>query len=195
MTLRFLLMLGAISLTLACGGDDDQAKKDAEKTAQVSQKSPRARNGNLTKTGLSVMSEDLNDDGKPDQWIYKGSSPSAGRTERDMNFDGRADMWQYTNDEGVVVEQEIDLDRDGGIDVVLYYNEEGILERKALSLGFGQRFTVFKFYNLKGELLRAEQDEDGDGTIDRWDYYDQGAVKRVGWDESGDGTPDRFDNL
>ena len=39
--------------------------------------------------------------------------------------------------------------------------------------------------------LRARVDRDEDGTIDRWEYYDEkGGLVKVGFSRRGDGTPD-----
>jgi antitoxin component YwqK of YwqJK toxin-antitoxin module len=88
----------------------------------------------------------------------------------------------------------MDLDFDGVPDVVVYY-KDGNITHKELSLGFDGIFTIFKHYNTNGDLLRIEHDEDGNGVIDRWDYYENRRLVRTGWDEDGDGVPDRFDTL
>ncbi|MEM1349821.1 MAG: hypothetical protein AAGI01_14765, partial [Myxococcota bacterium] len=74
-------------------------------------------------------------------------------------------------------------------------NNEGVDSRKELALDIGGTFTVFKFYDAKGLLLRVEQDDDADGKIDRWSYFEAGRRVRIGWDDDGDGQPDRFDQL
>ena len=49
---------------------------------------------------------------------------------------------------------------------------------------------VFFFYQ-NGTLRRVEEDSNGDGTIDIWEYYDQSeALVRTSKDLDFDGEPD-----
>ena len=187
-------MCAAVAATvMACGGDDADRAVDANKPEALSQ---RARNKNLTREGVSETTRDLNRDGKPDQWYLSGQGGKLLRIERDLNFDDRVDVWEYPGaTEGSVSEAEMDLDHDGRVDVVVYYREDGSLERKEMALEFGDRFTLFQFFDNAGKLLRVEHDEDGDGVVDRWDYYEGERVARTGWDEDKDGQPDQFDDM
>ena len=200
MNLRILSFLATTALTLSVGcGNDEEAKRDADALADGpktnAEQGERHRNGNLATEGFSVRTEDLNRDKQPDQWYFTDASGNASRVERDLNFDGDVDLWQYPDANGTVVEEEMDLDRDGRVDVVTYYDEAGGLTKKELALDFAGSFTVFKYYNEKGQLLRVEQDEDADGKVDRWDYYENDKRVRVGWDEDSDGIPETFDDV
>ena len=199
MTARSAMVVGivACAVALSACGEDEEAARDADAMqdkTKAKDAPQRARNGNLTREGYSVTTNDLNRDERPDQWTLGGEGGVV-RVERDLNFDGRVDVWQYPGQGGQVLEEEMDLDHDGRVDVVAYYREDGSVERKELALQFGTQFTVFKFYDTEEALLRVEHDEDADGIVDRWDYYENKRVVRTGWDEDGDGVPDKFDKL
>ena len=40
-------------------------------------------------------------------------------------------------------------------------------------------------------LVRADVDADNDGRIDRWETYEDGAIRTIAYDQDGDGVPDR----
>lgn len=180
----------------ACGcGSDEEASKDSANVPKesVSLSKQRVRTGSASRNALAIKTYDLNQDGKPDQWILSDEGKLV-RIERDLNFDGRIDQWQYPDGAGEIVEEEMDLDRDGKIDVVTFYSK-GIVSRKELALDFTGKFTIAKIYNNRGTLLRIERDEDADGVTDVWEYYEGGRRVRIGWDENKDGAPDRFDTM
>ncbi len=187
----------ASGLLLACG--DDPAERDADAArAAAKKKGPqgqRARDQSLNREGLGVATLDLNRDERADRWTITNGAGQLVRVEHDLNFDGNPDLWQYFDPQtSKLVEEELDLDFDFRVDLVVYY-QDGVLARKDLSLAFDGQFTVAKFYDNQGELLRIEEDSDGDGKIDRWDYFEGGRRARIGWDEDKDGQPDKFDTL
>ena len=184
-----LTLLALVAALAACGGDKASKRSDAGAV----ERPPRARHDNLP-SGSPTAQSDANKDGAPDQSIYSMGDRGS-RVEWDMNFDGRVDSWGYNDASGTLLEEELDLDHDGRVDAVVFYRPDGSVERKELALNFANRLTVFKFYSAGGDLLRVEQDEDGDGRIDRWDYYEDKRVVRTGWDEDGDGVADKFDSL
>lgn len=186
LSLLCVLVLSACSTTRG-------SKRDApEAVADHSQQ--RARHGNLVAAGLIVETDDLNEDGAPDQWTYHSQDGVLVRVERDLNFSGQIDMWQHADAEGRIIEEEMDLDLDGKVDVVVFYRND-VIARKLLALGFDGAFTIEKFYDGEGSLLRIERDEDGNGVPNVWEYYENGRRVRVGWDTTNDGSPDTFDQL
>ncbi len=192
--LHSLFLIGTLTCAVACGKDnkDDANAQNAQGAVELPD---RARHNTLTREGLSATPADLNRDGNPDQWTLSGAQGKVLRIERDLNFDNAVDVWQYTNEAGTVIEEEMDLDHDRSVDVVVFYREDGTVEHKELAIEFKGLFTVFKYYDQAEQLLRVEQDEDADGKVDRWDYYENKRLARTGWDEDADGVPDRFDDL
>ena len=114
---------------------------------------------------------DLNSDGVKDVIRYYDDEGRTTREESDRNFDGKMDIALVFQD-GVVVRRELDENRDGNIDLKIYYEN--------------------------GEPLRAERDVAGRSTPenwqpDRWEYYVDGKLVRMGIDLDGDSKVDRWD--
>jgi hypothetical protein len=195
--LRLACLAGCLAAALlgiaGCATSQSTQKKE-EATPDQPQKK-RARHDNLSRQGKQVDTYDLNEDGKPDQWVIRSQSGDVVREERDMNFDGKVDLWQYPGPDGDIVEEEMDLDLDGTVDLIAFY-KDGTVRRKKIAVSFKEDFSIVKIYDKKGQLLRVERDEDDDGRTDVWEYYDdQGDRERIGWDDNGDGVPDTFNQL
>ena len=168
----------------ACSGD-----QSGEATL-----SERARNDNLSSSGLQLTKSDLNGDGAPDQWVFfDAASGQVVRVERDIDFDDRIDVYEYYDEAGELVEEEMHLDFDGLIDVVRYYRGDA-LARREIATGFDGRFAMVKYYDAEGNVLRVERDSTGNGRIDTWEYFDGDTLVRVGRDTDGDGRPELVDS-
>lgn len=170
------------------------AKQEPEETVEAAYLGPpRARTGNLDRSGFRAEPADINQDGTPDQTVYY-SGNAASWAERDLDFDGRPEIYEYFASNGDVVEQEFQLDFDSAIDSVRYY-EGGNLVRKDFSTDYEGTFTLFKYYDVDGTLLRVERDNDFDGSIDIWEYYEFGELRQLGRDQDNDGSPEVIEEI
>ena len=116
--------------------------------------------------------------------------------ESDLNADGRKDVARYYNDEGRPVREEADRNFDGSMDEVTFFQEGQILRQEFDTQGDGKVDT--KIFFDAGKPLRAERDMAARSTAeswqpDRWEYYEDGRVVRMGTDVDGDGKVDRWD--
>lgn len=116
--------------------------------------------------------------------------------ETDLNADGNRDVVRYYSEEGRPLREEADRDFDGRMDQITVFQEGQILRQEFDNSGSGKIDTKIFFDN--GEPLRAERDMKGRSTpdqwrADRWEYYEQGRVVRMGTDVDGDGKVDRWD--
>jgi len=116
--------------------------------------------------------------------------------ESDLNADGRKDVVRYYSDEGQALREEADRNFDGTMDEVTYFQEGQILRQEFDTQGDGKVDT--KIYFDSGKPLRAERDLKARSTAerwqpDRWEYYEDGRVVRMGTDVDGDGKVDRWD--
>jgi EF hand len=105
----------------------------------------------------------------------------------DTNGDGRPDTWAYM-DGTKVVRVEIDKNEDGVIERREYYDTSQRLEKVELSTRKDGKVTRTEFYDA-GVLVRAEQDVDGNGAVDRWETYTDGHMGSVGFDLEQAGRP------
>jgi len=186
--LQVVLVLLAAGVVVACGGAQEAAEAEAE--VERIDRPPRHRHGNLTREGFDVRSEDMNLDGRPDQFVLSQGGRVV-RIERDLDFDGRIDLYEHYDASGAVVEQEFQLDFDDVIDVVRRF-EQGRLVSRSMATGFGGRMNLVKYYADDGSLLRIERDTTFDGAIDLWEFYRNGRLHQVGEDRDGDGEPEIF---
>jgi hypothetical protein len=116
--------------------------------------------------------------------------------ESDLNADGRKDVVRYYNDEGRPLREEADRNFDGKMDELTFFQEGQILRQEFDTQGDGKVDT--KVFFDAGKPLRAERDLTTRSTPDRWqpdrwEYYEEGRVVRMGTDLDGDGKVDRWD--
>lgn len=161
----------------------------------------------LTTGKLAEITYDQNKNGRIDTWTkMNGSVPVS--SELDTNEDGKIDRWETYGPDGQLVR--VDWERapvpgpanpvvtftgkpnatayigaGGAVERIEYYETSGVT---------GQRdVTRREFYTAAKALARAEEDTDGDGVIDRFETYVDGALRTVEFDEKKpyDGKPDR----
>jgi hypothetical protein len=116
--------------------------------------------------------------------------------ESDLNSDGRKDVVRYYTDEGEPLREEADRNFDGTMDQVTLFQEAQIL-RQELDADFDGKVDTKIFFDA-GKPLRAERDITKRSVADkwqpdRWEYYENGRVVRMGTDVDGDGKVDRWD--
>ncbi|MEO0322575.1 MAG: hypothetical protein AAF447_06440 [Myxococcota bacterium] len=116
--------------------------------------------------------------------------------EADLNGDGVKDVVRYYDDEGRPQREESDRNFDGRMDQVTLFEEGRILRVETDSVGDGRIDT--KVFYEEGRPSRAERDLAARSTAtewrpDRWEYFEDGQMIRMGTDLDGDGRVDRWD--
>ncbi len=116
--------------------------------------------------------------------------------ESDLNADGRKDIVRYYNDEGSPLREEADRNFDGKMDEITFFQNGQIVRQEFDTQGDGK--VDAKIFFDAGKPLRAERDLKARSTAerwqpDRWEYYEDGRVVRMGTDLDGDGKVDRWD--
>lgn len=159
-----------------------------------------------TATGkLKELTYDANRNGRIDTWTdMDGTRPLRSRVDR--NEDGRIDRWEYYDGNGGLAKVGFSRKDDGKADAWAFSGADGRLERIEISSrGDENRIDRREYYDPsratgpddRRALVRAEEDTNADGTPDKWETYDNGAIGTAAFDETGDGKPDRrltYDN-
>jgi len=143
------------------------------------------------KTGkLTELTYDKNKNGRIDTWTdMDGTKPLRSRI--DLDEDGKIDRWEYYDDKGGLTKVGFSRKNDGKADAWAYSGADGKVARVEISSTADEKKIDRWEYYEGGALARAEEDADGNGKVDRWETYQNGALKTAAMDENGDGTPDR----
>ena len=118
--------------------------------------------------------------------------------ESDLNADGRKDVIRYYDDDGASVREDADRNFDGRIDMTTAFQAGQVVLRE-LDNNYDGKLDA-KIYYERGVPSRAERDLKGRSTADswkpdRWEYYVEGQLVRMGTDLDGDSRVDRWDRL
>lgn len=109
----------------------------------------------------------------------------------DANGDRKADVVTLYGPLGRPVSAEIDTDFDGVVDQWEHYGLRGNLEKVGHSRNKPGVPDQWDCLSLGGALSRKEYDDDGDGKVDRTEYFVGGQVVLEELDTDHDGKPDR----
>lgn len=153
--------MGALSV-LAAGACRGRSI-DPDAAARVAPEYDKAT-GRLTK-----LAYDANANGTPDSWAYMDGARLI-RLEADENENGRIDRWEYYP--AAAVGARVPPER---------------IERSTADDG---RVTRKEFFEGT-EMVRVEEDTDGNGVTDKWETYAAGTLRLLALDTTGDGKPDR----
>lgn len=139
---------------------------------------------------LIQLSADTNLDGRLDQWTFlDGNRPLRG--EADTDQDGRIDRWEYFDADARLVRVGTSSRNDGIEDTWTYVQPTDGVSRIDRSRG-RDRHIDRREYLAKDVLVRAEEDTNHDGRLDRWDRYEGGRLREAAFDTSfAAGRPDR----
>lgn len=212
MILRGITLATLLAL-VACGGDDNRRRRtqnggddgEARSRALAGSDQPADDQGRCDADAADreVSEYDTSGDEYPDvRKVFL--TIGAGRLARlilicreaDLNGDGIKDVVRYYSDEGRPLREESDRDFDGVMDEVTYFENGRIIRQELDSNGNGQVDT--KVFFASGRPERAERDMAGRSTPqrwqpDRWEYFEEGRMVRMGTDLDGDGSVDRWD--
>lgn len=138
---------------------------------------------------LQLLKYDSDGSGVVDTWSYM-DGPRVLRIEIDRNEDGRIDRWeQYAADRS--------LERVGGsradngeVDSWTYFAADSSVLRVEVSTRHDGTFDRTEFFE-KGAMVRAEEDTNRDGKTDKWESYEDRRLASVAYDTTQRGSPDR----
>jgi hypothetical protein len=142
---------------------------------------------------LIEITYDKNENGRVDTWVrMDGSHPASARIDSDE--DGRIDRWEEYDAQGRLVKAAESRARTGQPDMAAFIGADGSPERiefTEVSNVTGREGVVRREFYERGAKVRAEEDTDGDGVMDRWEQFEGGRLKTVEFDDSRkrDGRP------
>jgi hypothetical protein len=146
---------------------------------------------------LTELTYDSDQNGRIDTWTeMDGNRPVRSRIDR--NEDGRIDRWEYFDAQGRLEKVGFSRRDDGVPDGWAFAGPDGGVRRIELSsVRDERRIDRWEYYEHAAAggtpqgLSRAEEDQDRDGRVDKWETYANGAIRTVAFDENADGLADR----
>ncbi len=208
-------VLALTTLTVSCGGGQQRERaQNVQNRARARRiTAPNAEHAesetrcNSSAANREASEYDTSGDNVPDVrkvFLQVGTPPLIRLIlicrEADLNADGRKDVVRYYNDEGRPMREESDRDFDGAIDEISFF-ENGRIARVEEDANKDGKIDSRTFYE-RGRPVRAERDLAGRSTDsdngwrpDRWEYYEDGRLVRMGTDLDQDGVVDRWDRL
>ena len=200
-------LLTVLALVLSLGGCNDEAEARAERPDRAeSAGGERVEGENRCEADApdrEVSEYDTSGDEYPDVrkvFLTIGEGRLARLVlicrEADLNGDGTKDVVRHYNDEGRPLREESDRNFDGRMDQITFF-ENGRIVRQELDSSYSGVVDTKVFYE-NGRAIRSERDLAGRSTAtdwrpDRWEYFEDGQMVRMGTDLDGDGRVDRWD--
>lgn len=207
MTRPSLLALTSIAILAAIGcGSSQPTRTRRTRTTASGRQVTIEDNGRCESEGrdLEVSEYDTSGDQQPDvrRVFRRAGEPGQMRLvltcrEADLNGDGSKDVVRFYNDEGRPLREEADRNFDGQIDTITFF-QEGRVVRSEIDDNADGRVDTKIYYDDHGNEERTERDLAGRSTAtewhpDRWEYFEEGRMVRMGTDIDGDGRVDRWD--
>jgi len=142
---------------------------------------------------------DANKNGKNDTVSFMDGTRII-RMELDLDENGQVERWDFYRPDGTLEKVGFASRNDGVMDSQAFYEPAGVLRRIEISTRRDARFDRTEFYE-NNALVRSQDDSNGDGRPEKWDYYtarpDHGpgepayAISATAFDDSGSGRPER----
>jgi hypothetical protein len=202
---RALVIVPILLVLTACGSSKPKTQTGPNRAAALSSdaKGSGGERCDATKPDREDSEYDSSGDGHPDVrkvYLSTGAGVDARLVmicrETDVNGDGKKDVVRYYDDEGRSLREEADRNFDGRMDMALIF-QDGKVVREELDENRDGKIDT-KVFLENGKPLRAERDLTGRSTDsnwqpDRWEYYEDGKMVRMGTDLDGDKRVDRWD--
>jgi len=186
------LCASALATALAGTGCSDP---DRDRSKETTRPTYDKTTGKLTQ-----LTYDRNKNGVIDTWTdMDGMRPLRSRI--DLDEDGKIDRWEYYDADGKLLKVGFSRKNNGKPDAWAYSGPDGTVDRVEISSTSDEhKIDRWEHYDSSraapngdgtGPLVSAEEDTNRDGKPDKWETYENGAIKTVAFDENGSGKPGR----
>jgi hypothetical protein len=139
---------------------------------------------------LEQLMYDSNGNGKIDMWSHMDGTRVLW-VEIDKNEDDVIDRWEYYGPDQKLLKVGYATANDGKVNAWEFRNADGSLMRiEFSSTNDVARINRTEFYE-RGALVRAEEDSNADGRVDKWEIYAGSSLASVAYDTRFRGVPDR----
>lgn len=138
---------------------------------------------------LHLLKYDSNGNGKVDTWSYMDGARIV-RIEIDNGEDGTIDRWEYYGEGGKLEKVGLSRANDGKPDSWVYAGADGAVTRIEVASKPEDKVTRVEYFE-KGMMVRAEEDTDRDGNVDKWESYVGSRLTTVAFDLTHSGRPER----
>jgi len=133
---------------------------------------------------------DSDRDGRIDQRTYVGGA-APWRSEIDFDGDGRIDRWEYVTVSGEVARIGSSSANDGVEDTSMFL-EDPAGDVRVDRAQYRDRVVDRREYYRGEVLVRADEDANRDGHVDKWETWDGGVLRVTAFDTTFSGrSPDR----
>ncbi len=159
---------------------------------------PHAEYDNAT-GHLSKIELDANKNGKNDTVSYMDGTRVI-RIELDLDENGKVERWDFYGPDGKLERIGFASRNDGVMDSQAFYEPDGATRRIEISTRRDNHFDRTEYYEHNA-LVKSEEDNNGDGRPDKWDFYTPRpnhapgepayAISSTEFDDSGSGRPER----
>ena len=102
-----------------------------------------------------------------------------------------AGAWGTNKNEIDVVKRTLDADRDGKAEEIRYFDEKNVMIRREQDQDFDGTIDTWSTY-AKGQLTQRDLDTNADGKVDTWEVYREGRMTSRQIDRDHEGTKDAF---
>jgi hypothetical protein len=171
-----VLVAVTVSLAACAGGNTDGAKQIEPEYDQQTGK-------------LKLLKYDSDQDGRVDTTSYMDGARVL-RIEIDKDQDGKVERWEYYDADRKLEKVGFSRSGDGKEDAWSFAGSDGSVTRIEISAARDGKITRTEFYE-KEIPVRAEEDTDGDGLLDKWETFEAGRLASVAFDTARRGSPDR----
>ena len=193
------LVGASVVLLAACHGKKEETTPKDTVEAGVPKVDPTLCDTN----GKTVVTYDLNHDGKPDVWrLYRTEDEGGTKVEFmtckqvDFDHDGKKDWVVAYNRKGLPLYEKADFTYDGKWDMSKVYDPKtGIVAEVERDTDFDGKFDVKEIYDSSGQLTSERRDRNGDGQPDVWEQYKDGILIAILYDDDFDGKVDRREEI
>jgi hypothetical protein len=138
---------------------------------------------------LTLLKYDSNGNGVVDTWSYMDGARVV-RIEIDKDEDGKIDRWEYYDANQKLEKIASSRAGDGKPDSWSYLGPDGTIDHVDVSTRHDGKQNRIEHYK-KDLLVAAEEDDDGDGNVDKWEVYEGDHLASIAFDTTHRGTPDR----
>jgi hypothetical protein len=173
--------LAILVIALICAFGCDQRPADAKKRIEPVYDRETGK--------LQLLKYDSNGNGKVDTWSYMDGARVV-RIEIDNDEDGKIDRWEYYGPDQKLEKIGSSRAKNGKPDAWSYIGADGSLARLDISTQGNGKANRTEYYEHSA-LVRAEEDNDGDGKIDKWETFDGDHLSIVAFDTTRRGFPDK----